>query len=315
VTRASTEATSPPPSPSSSHAASSTGRPTPATSAATSSVHQSLVPADIEATIPAAPLSRPSGRIGHAPAAHTGACWFGHRSSGRTSLRGVAAAGDADRSPALILCRSNTRLPGGSAQSPAAWRRWWLAGRVLLEIAYWLVRRVPGLAVLVRKDRAKDAELLVPRHENPVLRRPAGRIRYEPADRVWLAALARLVPRRRWAGVFPRDASDAAAGTAGRPRASTTRADGARPAARQRSAASPAVSSAWRTRIRCGATAGSTASRPSPASQSPRPPSVKSCGLRVPARRRAGPGLAAVPARSGGRDRRGRPSCMVTPCC
>jgi putative transposase len=36
-----------------------------------------------------------------------------------------------------------------------------------------------------------------------VLRRNAGRIRYEPADRVWFAALARLIPRRRWADVFP----------------------------------------------------------------------------------------------------------------
>jgi putative transposase len=79
-----------------------------------------------------------------------------------------------------------------------------LAGRVLLKIVYLLVRRVLGLAVLViRKDLAKDAELLVLRHENAALRRHAGRIRYEPADRVWLAALAQLIPRRRWAGVFP----------------------------------------------------------------------------------------------------------------
>jgi putative transposase len=28
-------------------------------------------------------------------------------------------------------------------------------------------------------------------------------MRYEPADRAWLAALARLVPRRRWSEVFP----------------------------------------------------------------------------------------------------------------
>ena len=40
------------------------------------------------------------------------------------------------------------------------------------------------------------------RHENAVLRRHAGRVRYEPADRVWFAALARLLPRRRWTGIF-----------------------------------------------------------------------------------------------------------------
>jgi len=41
-----------------------------------------------------------------------------------------------------------------------------LAGRVLLKIVYLLVRQVLGLAVLVfRGDRARDAELLVVRHE------------------------------------------------------------------------------------------------------------------------------------------------------
>jgi putative transposase len=80
----------------------------------------------------------------------------------------------------------------------------WLACRVLLKIVYLLTCRVLGLAVLVfRGDLAKDAELLVLRHENAVLRRQVGRARYEPADRAWFAALARLVPRRRWAEVFP----------------------------------------------------------------------------------------------------------------
>jgi hypothetical protein len=79
-----------------------------------------------------------------------------------------------------------------------------LAGRVLLKIVYLVVRRLLGLAVLVlRKDLAKDAELLVLRHENAVLLRHVGRIRYEPGDRVWFAALARLIPRRRWTEIFP----------------------------------------------------------------------------------------------------------------
>jgi transposase len=74
----------------------------------------------------------------------------------------------------------------------------------VLKIVYLLMCRVLGLAVLVfRGDRAKDAELLVLRHENAVLRRHAGRVRYDPADRVWFTALARLLPRRRWTGIFP----------------------------------------------------------------------------------------------------------------
>ena len=75
---------------------------------------------------------------------------------------------------------------------------------MLLKIVYLLTCRMPGLAVLVfRSDLAKNAELLVLRHQNAVLRRHMGRIRCEPDDRAWFAALARLVPRRRWAEVFP----------------------------------------------------------------------------------------------------------------
>ena len=74
---------------------------------------------------------------------------------------------------------------------------------MLLKIVYLLTCRILGLAVLVfRGDRTKDAELLVLRHQNAVLRRHAGRVRYEPRDRVWLAALARRIPRRRWTGIF-----------------------------------------------------------------------------------------------------------------
>jgi putative transposase len=74
---------------------------------------------------------------------------------------------------------------------------------LLLSILYQLARCLLGLiAVLVRRDLSKDAELLALRHENAVLRRRVARVRYTPADRVWLAALSRLVPRRCWAEVF-----------------------------------------------------------------------------------------------------------------
>src|SRR5438270_6575553 len=73
----------------------------------------------------------------------------------------------------------------------------------LLSISYRFLRCLLGLtAVLVRRDLSKDAELLVLRHENTVLRRQIPRVQYTPADRVWLAALSRLLPRRRWREVF-----------------------------------------------------------------------------------------------------------------
>ncbi len=72
-----------------------------------------------------------------------------------------------------------------------------------LSIVYRLVGSLLGLtAVLVRGDLNKDAELLVLRHENAVLRRQISRVRDRPTDRMWLAASSRLVPRRRGAEVF-----------------------------------------------------------------------------------------------------------------
>jgi putative transposase len=70
---------------------------------------------------------------------------------------------------------------------------------VLLTLVYMITRFVlAAVNMLVRREVSKDVELLVLRHENAVLRRQVKRGRYEPADRVWLSALARLIPRRRW---------------------------------------------------------------------------------------------------------------------
>jgi transposase len=76
---------------------------------------------------------------------------------------------------------------------------------VIVSLLYKLSRRLLSVpAVLLRRDSAKDAELLVLRHENVVLRRHvAGPVRYETTDRFWFAALSSLIPRRRWRDAFP----------------------------------------------------------------------------------------------------------------
>ncbi|MFF3871897.1 integrase core domain-containing protein [Streptomyces sp. NPDC001978] len=76
---------------------------------------------------------------------------------------------------------------------------------MIVSLVYQVTRKLLSVpAVLLRRDSTKDAELLVLRHENAVLRRQlSGPLRYELADRVWFAALSSLVPRRRWAQVFP----------------------------------------------------------------------------------------------------------------
>ncbi|GAA1287835.1 hypothetical protein Psi02_70210 [Planotetraspora silvatica] len=86
----------------------------------------------------------------------------------------------------------------------ACGRLLWLgSSRDASHVAYMIVRfMLAAVVVVVRGDVSKDVDLLVLRHENAVLRRQIKRARYEPADRMWLAALARMIPRRRWAQVF-----------------------------------------------------------------------------------------------------------------
>jgi hypothetical protein len=71
---------------------------------------------------------------------------------------------------------------------------------------YLAIRRAFGLVILLaRSDATKEIELLALRHEVAVLQRQVKRQSFEPADRAFLAALSRLLPRSRWAsfGVTP----------------------------------------------------------------------------------------------------------------
>jgi len=99
---------------------------------------------------------------------------------------------------------------------------------VIFSLVYQLVRCLLGCVMLLaRREVSKDAELLVFRHENAVLRRQISRVRYQPGDRLWLAALSRLIPRQRWGEEFAVTPATLLAGTAAWSRASgTTRADG-----------------------------------------------------------------------------------------
>ena len=62
-----------------------------------------------------------------------------------------------------------------------------------MSLLYLVVCRLLALLVLLaRGDRSKELEILVLRHELAILRRQVARPRFEPADRLLLAALSRV---------------------------------------------------------------------------------------------------------------------------
>jgi putative transposase len=70
---------------------------------------------------------------------------------------------------------------------------------VLAGFVYVVVCRLFALVLLIaRSDCSKELEILVLRHELSILRRQTRRPRITPRDRLVLAALSRLIPRRSW---------------------------------------------------------------------------------------------------------------------
>src|SRR5438034_11149006 len=75
----------------------------------------------------------------------------------------------------------------------------------MISCCSWLFRHLLGVALLrCRSDAANEVEILVLRHELAVLRRQVSRPSCRSADRLYLAALVRLLPRERWGSLFVR---------------------------------------------------------------------------------------------------------------
>jgi hypothetical protein len=72
-----------------------------------------------------------------------------------------------------------------------------------VSVAYVVACRLFGLVVLLaRRERSKELEILVLRHELSILRRQVGQPQFEPQDRLVLAALSRVLPRRSLAALL-----------------------------------------------------------------------------------------------------------------
>jgi putative transposase len=70
---------------------------------------------------------------------------------------------------------------------------------LIVSVVYVVFCRLLELVVLVsRRERSKELEILVLRHELSILRRQVRQPRFKPHDRLLLAAFSRVLPRRSW---------------------------------------------------------------------------------------------------------------------
>jgi len=77
---------------------------------------------------------------------------------------------------------------------PVPYSRLYVVVRFLLEV----------LIVRGRSEARLRAEVLALRHQLAVLERQVGRPRWQPSDRLVLAAISRLLPRSGWRSHIPR---------------------------------------------------------------------------------------------------------------
>jgi putative transposase len=74
---------------------------------------------------------------------------------------------------------------------------------LLASLLYLVLRRLIELVLLrSRSSEFKELEIVVLRHELALLRRQVARPALRPADRAFLAAASRLLPRTRWPSFF-----------------------------------------------------------------------------------------------------------------
>jgi hypothetical protein len=108
------------------------------------------------------------------------------------------------RPPRTRGCRNSVGAGGGAAggafvdvavaSAAVLWKSF-----LGLSLVYVVVCRLFELVVLLgRRERSKELEILVLRHELSILRRQADRPPFEPSDRLLLGALSRVLPRRSW---------------------------------------------------------------------------------------------------------------------
>jgi putative transposase len=78
----------------------------------------------------------------------------------------------------------------------------------VFRVWYRLARLIVDLLVLrSRRDRSKDAEILVLRHQLSVLHRQVPHPRFDDTDRTLISSLARMIDRRRWSAFIVKPAT------------------------------------------------------------------------------------------------------------